>query len=231
MAGLAKRLDPLHGPLTDWNANQTSPTEGIPATAHPYPSARHIQGTGTLSKCRSYADTLPRGTPKAVPTTRHPGHLDWRGFPPHSNRRQGFWFTERTRHKPWFLGRYNEILAFNQRISVAKQAFITAAADAQQDPHKQQKRAAHCHALTQAKRIKRRTFTGWERQYWDSLGQQAEEAEQREDHFALYSLMAKLKVRKANNTQANLRSTSRNPFAEAESWRQHFQLIHMESKP
>jgi hypothetical protein len=73
-----------------------------------------------------------------------------------------FGFTERTRHKPWFLGRYNEILAFNQRISVAKQAFITAAADAQQDPHKQQKRAAHCHALTQAKRIKRRTFTGWE---------------------------------------------------------------------
>ena len=37
--------------------------------------------------------------------------------------------------------------------------------------------------------------------------------------------MAKLKVRQANNTQANLRSTSRNPFAEAESWRQHFQLI------
>ena len=140
-----------------------------------------------------------------------------------------FGFTERTRHKPWFLGRNNEIIiAFNQRISVAKQAFITAAAAAQQDPHNQQKRAAHCHArqtLTQAKRIKRRTFTGWERQYWDSIGQQAEEAEQRGDHFALYSLMAKLKVRKANNTQANLRSTSRNPFAEAESWRQHFQLI------
>ena len=37
--------------------------------------------------------------------------------------------------------------------------------------------------------------------------------------------MAKLKVRKANNTQANLRSTSRDPFAEAESWKQHFQLI------
>ena len=43
--------------------------------------------------------------------------------------------------------------------------------------------------------------------------------------------MAKLKVRKANNTQANLRSTSRNPFAEAESWRQHFQLIQMENIP
>ena len=32
----------------------------IPTTTHPHPSTRHIQRTGALSKCSSFAETLPR---------------------------------------------------------------------------------------------------------------------------------------------------------------------------
>jgi hypothetical protein len=53
--------------------------------------------------------------------------------------------------------------------------------------------------LQNVKRQKRRLFTQCERQYWDTVGQQAETAEERGDTYVLYSFISKLKIRKANN--------------------------------
>ena len=85
-----------------------------------------------------------------------------------------------------------------------------------------------------SQRIKKRTFTLWEREYWDSLGQQAEEAEQRGDHFALYSLMTKLKVRKANNTRQTsgpLRATPSQKPSPGDTFSTHTEWSRRRSRP
>ena len=139
-----------------------------------------------------------------------------------------FGFTESQGGKPWFAGRQNEIKRLNSHVSTAKHNLIActqAARDQPYNPDAQHQQQIAKQSPNTAKRVKRRLFTQWERDYWHTIGQQAEDAETRGDTYALYSLFSKLKVRKANSTRSSLRNVSRNPFAEAESWKDHFSKI------
>ena len=139
-----------------------------------------------------------------------------------------FGTSQPQRGKPWFAGRQHEIQRIHQQVSTAKQHLTqcTQAARAQahnQDLHNQMQQAKR--QLQSVKRQKRRLFTQWERQYWNTVAQQAETAEEQGDTYVLYSLMSKLKIRKANNTKSSMKRITRNPFAEAESWKDHFSNI------
>ena len=139
-----------------------------------------------------------------------------------------FGFTEAQGGKPWFAGRQAEIKRLNSQVSTAKHNLIVCTQVARDQPHNPEaQHQLHIakQSLHTAKRVKRRLFTQWERDYWHTIGQQAEDAETRGDTYALYSLFSKLKVRKANSTRSSLRTVSRNPFAEAESWKDHFSKI------
>ena len=139
-----------------------------------------------------------------------------------------FGFTESQGGKPWFAERQNEIKRLNSHVSTAKHNLIActqAARDQPYNPDAQRQQQLAKQSLNTAKRVKRRLFTQWERDYWHTIGQQAEDAETRGDTYALYSLFSKLKVRKANSTRSSLHNVSRNPFAEAESWKDHFSKI------
>ena len=139
-----------------------------------------------------------------------------------------FGFTETQGGKPWFAGRQTEIKRLNSQVSTAKRNLIVrtqAARDQPHNPEAQHQLHTAKQSLHTAKRAKRRLFTQWERDYWRTIGQRAEDAETRGNTYALYSLFSKLKVRKANSTRSSLRTVSRNPFAEAESWKDHFSKI------
>ena len=139
-----------------------------------------------------------------------------------------FGTTQQQSGKPWFVGRQAEIRILNNQVSTAKQHFTDCTHAARSQPnnvaiHNQLQQAKR--QLHTIKRMKRRQLTQWERQYWHTVGQQAEAAEARGDTYVLYSLMSKLKVRKANNTKSSLKRITCNPFAEAESWKEHFSNI------
>ena len=139
-----------------------------------------------------------------------------------------FGITQQQSGKPWFVGRQAEIRILNNQVSTAKQHFTDCTHAARSQPnnvaiHNQLQQAKR--QLHTIKRMKRRQLTQWERQYWHTVGQQAEAAEARGDTYVLYSLMSKLKVRKANSTKSSLKRITCNPFAEAESWKEHFSNI------
>ena len=130
--------------------------------------------------------------------------------------------------RPWLQGYQHEIRTLSQRITQAKSHLQQVTLQTHHLPHNQ----LHQHNLQQAKlnlnaakRNKRRRLTQLENEYWDQLGQQAAEAEQRNDPYQLYSLINKLQHRSWLRTKTCLRNTSQNPQQVAAAWQQHFKDI------
>lgn len=141
---------------------------------------------------------------------------------------QVFGSTEAKKVRPWLQGRTAEL---NQLTSNVRDAHArnqqTRALHLQQphNPHLSAQYHQASQALTQAKRRKRNQLTTWENEYWHHIGDQAEQAERRKDHYTLFSLMSKLRVRKTVRARTSLRNVTQNPFGEAQSWKQHFRDI------
>lgn len=130
--------------------------------------------------------------------------------------------------RPWLQGYQQEILTLSQHITQAKSHLQQVTLQTHHLPHN----PLHQHNLQQAKlnlnaakRTKKRRLTQLENEYWDQLGQQAAEAEQRNDPYQLYSLITKLQHRSWLRTKTCLRNTSQNPQQVAAAWQQHFKNI------
>lgn len=139
-----------------------------------------------------------------------------------------FGVTEPQKVRPWLQGRTHLLKALTTNIKQAQQAVQQTHSVRLQRPLDPQAQAQYQQALNvhkQAKRHKRNQLTIWENEYWHTIGAQAEQAEIRKDHYSLFSLMKKLRVRKAVRARTSLRNATQNPFGEAQSWRHHFRNI------
>ena len=79
--------------------------------------------------------------------------------------------------------------------------------------------------LRQATREKRKAMKAWERKWWESLSQEAEDAARRNDQGTLYKILGQLQSRGAKRRKDGGTNTVGDLEKEREAWRQHFEKV------
>ena len=205
-----------------------APPSGGQATHTTKPKPATYKGRGNSPEAQHLRLQFEQAVSTALQTTQTP--LSWPQIADILTRTatQIFGLCESQPCRPWLRGHQQEIKTLSHHISQAKANLQHLNLQLQAQPPQpfpplslQQAKAT----LNAAKRAKRQRLTQLENDYWDQLGQQAEEAEQRNDPYQLYSLLGKLQNRALLRKRTSLRNTSQNPTQVAEAWKHHFRNI------
>ena len=132
--------------------------------------------------------------------SKHEGPVDWPTLCKQTTAAAAtvFGYVERSPPRPWFAGRETEIKGMNRQICNLKRVFdqmtdVCSRPEASQQQHLALQNSKR--ALQQQKRRKIAQLKKWENQYWHDVGLQAEQAERRGDHYELYKVLSRLKLR------------------------------------
>ena len=140
--------------------------------------------------------------------------------------------TESRPRRPWFRGREHELLEMNHEVTAKQRRadeLHAAGARPEASPQEVALWQGAKRDLAASRRHKRRRLITWEN--WTQVGEQAERAEHRGDHYTLYSVMKQLRARGARAANMGEKEISGDPFAEAASWRQRFKQIQNGAEP
>lgn len=158
------------------------------------------KGRGTGEQARRlrqrYAEQLAELRQAAGPGA------DWRGIQEMTKQAalEVFGRTESRPRRPWFRGREHELLEMNHEVTTKQRRadeLHAAGARPEASPQEVALWQGAKRDLAASRRHKRRRLITWENEYWTQVGEQAERAEHRGDHYTLYSVMEQLRARGA----------------------------------